>query len=941
MAVFQRMDVNTLKLRNLIFKNPDESPIPANYQLISKGDGNTVWVPSVNMSDFKLLSNTVDTFKDTIFNPEAIYEKIHKPALSTAISNFNVDLCTNNVTTRILATDSVLFNKTTLEDRVLQPLIPRINEIINSGQSTMVTYIDSQLDDVKQTIMKQRLQSSNNSIQTMVHTYLQSADSVLDTKFSNFLLSEKSVNQIDGAISRYFKSSDSTQNLNTLVTNHLQSSDTIHNLNTIVTNHLQSSDTIHNLNTCVKNYFNSSDSIQNLDNSVTNYFNSSENSLIKPLEKAVNNIFSSDSIIETLFRADNINTAFKTALNEIISSDSILENVLQSEFVTESLISNIETILSSDSIMQAMAIYTETTVGNLSTSHGLAIAPLLNLTNQQQTNYDISNNLSTLNAFSTTQTSTNNFFVDNFSTMTKTGLTSKLYQTFIELEAYSAAIVESSITNVYRGYSTVIASQMAEFDSLYGNLLLSNVESTLAFLGPPLQETLTGLQSSLYSTINTNISTLLLKQYVDPSTIYVDSEYNLSTITNGTSITGLSSFSASIIDLDLRTSDNFYVNLSDIGQNVFYGLTYTADDTVKNRNITLEVDLLSTYRNNYATLDTGNLAQMLSKSTIYAPTQINSNNLLISSFIGKYVLDMRFMNNILHIKNVYTYPYIYSNLTFANRNITFTQNVKPSSNPNANIFMYSGSKFDVTWTTNDLHIPVGVRYSGIDNVTNNRVVCWDGPYSSANLSTTLTLKSNAEYVTYDTIQLMLYPPAGAYVNPLESNIQTPGQIFDSISLDQSVAVVKPGLNTSLYIYNPGTISSFLNIANLSVYTTDGIDLAKTNSIATATVTSSQPFQNDSINWGPQNVTDSNPNTGFRGGFDLATGTDPEAYFGLDIVPLLPNNNSFISSIVIKGSNSPSLSLNGMKMRITNTMGSLVISSLTTLNGDAIQSFGYS
>jgi hypothetical protein len=462
---------------------------------------------------------------------------------------------------------------------------------------------------------------------------------------------------------------------------------------------------------------------------------------------------------------------------------------------------------------------------------------------------------------------------------------------------------------------------------------------------------------STNKSINANISTFLLKQFADPTRITVNSLYNLSTITNGASITGSNSFSASALDLDLRAGDNFYFNLSDIGQNVFYGLTYTADSTIKNRNITLEIDLKSSYTNNFALLDTGNLAKWLSKPTIYNPIQNklnlypnHSSDIIISSFIGKYVVDLRYMNNILHVTNVYTYPYIYSNLRITqlalNSSIMLSQTLNPSSNPNSNTFVFAGTKFKMAWATNDMNIPIGVRFSGPDSKNpGNRIIAWSGPYLSGNLSESISIPSNLPYSLYDTFQLMVYPFTGLYSNQLEGNLQTNGllgQIFDSRPLIPNIATIKPSLSTTIRIYNPGTINSFLDVGEIAIYSVDGRNITRPDSGVIITIKSSTTFQNDLGGWGQDNAFDRNPNTQFRGGFDVASGPDSNAYLEINLRPSTIQNEGLISSIVITGSPLTNLSLGGMNLLIHTTVSnSLSVSSIQTLTSEFIQTINFS
>jgi hypothetical protein len=187
---------------------------------------------------------------------------------------------------------------------------------------------------------------------------------------------------------------------------------------------------------------------------------------------------------------------------------------------------------------------------------------------------------------------------------------------------------------------------------------------------------------------------------------------------------------------------------------------------------------------------------------------------------------------------------------------------------------------------------------------------------------------------------MIYPFSGLYSNSLDGNIPASGKIFDNVVLSPNLSVIKPALNTTIRIYNPG-LDTYLVIGDISIYSMDGVNLVRPNAGTIVTTSSSQPFQSDITSWGSRNVIDGNPYTLFRGGFDLSSGIDKNSYLEITLAPSTNTNVQLISSITITGSPTANNSLDGMKMRILNRLANdLNVSTIKTLNADLIQTFTF-
>ena len=61
MSLIQNLEIDTLRLRNLLVRNPDNTTIPSSFHLYSRGDGKTYWSSGVDAQQFITLSSQVST----------------------------------------------------------------------------------------------------------------------------------------------------------------------------------------------------------------------------------------------------------------------------------------------------------------------------------------------------------------------------------------------------------------------------------------------------------------------------------------------------------------------------------------------------------------------------------------------------------------------------------------------------------------------------------------------------------------------------------------------------------------------------------------------------------------------------------------------------------------------------------------------------------------
>ena len=467
------------------------------------------------------------------------------------------------------------------------------------------------------------------------------------------------------------------------------------------------------------------------------------------------------------------------------------------------------------------------------------------------------------------------------------------------------------------------------------------------------------------STYIYDLSTFTYSQFQTAPSIIMNSVNNISTLTNVFNDTGLSSITAGILNIDATKYNNFYVLVSDIGANVYYGLAISTSSAKMNQDFTIQIDIPSSYSNRYVTLDTTNLSSWLSISKIYNPTSYNfipnmaiSNpipkpdtiqQIYLSTFVGAYIIDMKYTPMGMFIKNIQSYPFIYSRVSFTGP-LVFSSNVQLSDTNLANnsTFVYRGTPINVSWNTNDLNIPLGVKFTGVD-LYGNPVTSWSGPYPSGAGSAVVKIPTPpSPLVRYDKMYLSVYPNTTKLDNTMAGNAQTP--TFSSRTIPNSLHVVNPTTNTYIRVINPG-IYKFLQITEINVNndTQQNIILVSTNTeftIDTVDVNVNVfPFNGSYESFGGQNAFDGNFSTYFYGGYTSGE-VNLNAYIGgkfKTISTLSQQSSKLISSIDIYAG--PTYDLQNMQLIMTNYNEPGIVNGLfystIVLTNDLVQSYSFS
>jgi hypothetical protein len=942
MSLIKNIEIDTLKLRNLQVRDNQNNPISTGFHIYANGDGTTYWSTGVNAQEFINLSTNVDNVNSTLV-------KFQSSATST-IRNITSSLAAE-VFSSIYSLSSFIQNLQTYS--------------INTA------YTDAAL-----------AQYSTGVEQKLTTTY--------QTIDSSELLYNLAIDNTAQVASQIYNDINTTNN-------------TIVSTNAIIAKNstITTSTLFGNLSTYTTSTFSGIFVIES-----TNF-----------------------GVLSALILA---NVAFtENSLEEISTSQGkVVSSITNVPFQLASTIGVTSTMVSqgmSTTYVSSM-IYTNSAISTLYISTTKAISTLHSTVSSElississlivSRNISISTILSSVYAVSTSNGSTLAYFQENINVLLSTGLTQNIYQTFIDLQAYSANIISGTTStsnyvinstntsleqqnissyngllnssfnyfseNIYASTMSTVIPQMIStmnvnisttnssftaimisttqyFELLVNATYVAFTEDVTSYLLTSEQQISTQVANGL-STQNSILSTAIIlnnqlldealssnvfslssftySQYTTAPSIIMNKVSNLSTLENVGTVTGLSSLIAGIVKLDTTKYNNFYILVSDIGANIYYGLTLSTSREKINQDFTVQIDIQSTYKNNFFTLDTSNLSNWLSTPKIYNPNSFNlitnefvSNNvpkpdtvqqIYLSTFIGAYVIDMKYTPMGMFIKNIQTYPFIYTNATFTG-SIVIPKNVQT-----ANIqlglhssFVYRGTPIKMSWQTNDLNIPLGIKFTGTD-LYGRQITSWAGPYSSALGTANVKIPTpNAPFAKYDMMYLGVYPNNPRLDNTASGN--TSGLIFNSRTIPSSLYVVNPTINSYIRVLNPGTVNNYLQVAEIKINNDIGKNMTqeRTNCVFTEDTDviniNTFPYNGSYVTFGWQNAFDNNVSTYFYGGY-TASQINPNAYVGgyfstISSFAQLPQSSLLISSIDIY--QGPLYSLQDMQLILSN------------------------
>jgi len=906
MASLKTLEIDTLRLRNLLVATKDNTFIPADYHIYSKGDGTTFWSTGVTAIQFINLSTTVSTFQSTNASEHkeiiSTFTNFQEQIISTlyGFSTFSINLSTYSISLKY-TDDEIAKYSTQITSYIANTYQTRqetaeitnlLSSLITSTNANIVSQV-STLSSVTESLNKQTaLNFSTNIITTSSYTGSTFAGIFSQENISRSTLQTSIINN-----SLYLQN-----NINNLSTNVGSRLDTF-NFNSVQTN----------LDNAVSTL---SSSIFLNGQSIYKSSLSYADALISTISTSM---YYSISLLNTTTN-NNINTQITNISSQLSSyifenNNNISTFIGKQSTINNNLTAEVTLLVNKGLTQQLYNTFLELEAY----SAGIVESTISTVNNEF---------ISTISSFTSFySTSLNNANTSTYNLLVKTSYLSSISTLLPFLESTLTSSIngnESSFTSTIDGLSSTFAVNIEELNK-------TNIEEVTAIIDTNIasvKELLAGVQSQVVNIIGDTVASLKLgetstffqTQFKTAPSIIMNSVDNLVTIRNSQNATGLDSLVASVINLDLSTYDNFYIYVSDISSDVFYGLTYTPSPKVVSKDINLHIDITSSYTNKFLTIDTSNLSNWLQKPKIYnqGPYGLFNTNMpqiYLSTFLGAHIVQMRLDRNVLYIRDILTVPYIYTNMTL--KTYTINDKIVPN-NPllQNSTFLYCGTDIPVTWTTNDLNVSVGIKFEGVDQY-GKRVISWSGPYSSAQNLANIKAPYGPVLVQYDKMYLSIYPPSGFSSAPVSGNIPGNSQVFDTKTLNPPLIVYTPSYNSKITIYNPGTVGKILEVSELIINNQDGINVVGENyqDYITLTSTSSYPYQGDFSIWRTDNIFDGSEMSAFRGGQD-ANIIDYNAYISCELRATTPGR---ISSIEVYGSeNNDSLfSIDGLLLKVEN------------------------
>lgn len=907
MSLFQSLEIDTLKVRNILTRTVDNSVIPLNFTLFSKGDGTTYWSTGVTAAQYIALSTTTAQLGSTVVgNKQEIQQEVASTLngistftqnLSTyaagqaytnqAISTFSTTnaASTAAVYTTLVSTGalSTSMNRAIISsalayqayDRVLSTQIGSSIIYTSTTTGALNTFTTQQSTQVWSTLKSLIVADSTILVSSITYTN------------NNILYVNNTINDLAIAVAQGFATTNTYPGLISNTASTLSTAIAVGDANTLA---------------AAKAFTSSSLSTALITVSTT--FSEYASTTSRATASTTSGIFTS---------IDSTNTYVLTELASVSTTTSASISTINE---------NISTIIATglvDTLYQSFIELEQYSYNIIISTLAISNDILLSTTVSYAYIYD-----STLTYINI---STFNFLVANAYESSISTVVPLVLSTMDGIISTEVVYFNSTIEADLAYFNSTISATVIYFNSSLSSLLIDAGESLSTFVSQSLSEQIVLLSTAieLISTFENvvNISTLIEtstlfgNQYNTAPSIILNSIDHLSTLTNVGGITDLMPITVGIAELDVSQFNNFYILISDIRSDVYYGVTYKTTTSTINRDINVTVDIQSSYRNSYLNLDTANITHWLSTPPILNPAVNPSEEIPISAFMGLYQMNLRLAKNGMFLRDVYSYPYVYSLVSFTGPTILQPPNVQVTDPTLAlSTFRYRGSQITVSWNTNDPNIPLGINFLGVDTY-GNTVSQWSGPFNSAARTATFGLpaQQNAPYVSYRTMALSVYPDA--------SNKTTAGNSRPTPFAQQtlsSLVVVNPSLNSRVKVFNDGTNPTRLQVAEIYVY-----NEAKQNMISdpnnaayrSLVSTSSVPFNSDPL-LGAGSALDNNPATAFWAGINSIT-VDRNAFVQATLSSAIPlyTSTTLVSSIVVLADTVNTQSLYNMNLTFSN------------------------
>jgi len=713
MAFTTTQTLDTVLLRGLNFRTPANAPISTTYSLYANGQGQTYWSNSVNPANLSTLSTGIERLGS---NVGAMF--------STAFSTLSFQSTYIGSTQQwiyssissLTRNDAALSNSINLLSNQLNITSNVLNNKINTTSNYLINYVNATVLGLS------TMSTFNNEINAVLSTTVHGLSS-LSTSFSQALLSS---------------STGLTSNMNQTVQTSLVS--TTANLITQISS----------LSTILA----TNNDLSTFSSIVTQQLLSSSSGLFSYASTIQTNSYIGLSTIASTLQSTMIvkNSTLDgmvlnvADLNQLSTNLSSISNNWISTFVSTSQglqdTRTFQTISTISSNVGYLTLSTQVLYNNFSTFSTIAYNAAIA---QQSTNTSFNSTLRGLQY--------------EFSVITTSSILANIYDSFMQLEAYTSTLIGSTILSNYAFQSSLYISTTIENRSIaqsYFNFYNSTMyASTLSTLIPSTIAFTSSMISSLYSTgnvyltssLNSTIYNLTDGFYSSTSSITqaiilsTGAQFQSSVLTYLSSPAGaqLSTFSSlsfgalstfSSIGTTLLNTQSTIFASTIISQNAFYISTTTLFATLSTQTSTQAVQFavnmssMSTTFGRQLSTQNGvftstvvlyptilNAALASTNSAIYAQTTVAANSTLTTiqnstiTTYNQFVASLSAQASTVAVSSLYTVQTI--NLTGGN----YVGNMDLVTYRNFNINVYNilngGSNYALTYLSNSL---VGLDY---------------------------------------------------------------------------------------------------------------------------------------------------------------------------------------------------------------------------------------
>ena len=556
MAFTTTQTLDTVLLRGLNFRTPANAPISTTYSLYANGQGQTYWSNSVNPANLSTLSTGIESLGS---NVGAMFSTTFSTLAFQSTYIGSTQQWIFSSISSLTRNDAALSNSINILSNQLNITSNVLNNKINTTSNYLINYVNATVLGLSS------MSTFYNETSAVLSTTVLGLSS-LSTSFSQALLSS---------------SAGLTSNMNQTVQTSLVSTTAnlitqISSLSTI----LATNNDLSTFSSIVTQQLLSSSS------ALFSYASTIQTNAYVGLSTIASTLQSTMTVKNSTLDGLVLNVA---GLNQLSTNLSSISNNWISTFVSTSqgLQDNrtFQTISSISSNVGYLTLSTQVLYNNFSTFSTIAYNAALA---QQSTNTSFNSTLRGLQY--------------EFSVITTSSILANIYDSFIQLEAYTSTLIGSTILSNYAFQSSLYISTTIENRSIaqaYFNFYNSTMyASTLSTLIPSTIAFTSSMISSLYSTGNVYLTSSL------NSTIY--------NLTDGFYST-TSSITQAII---LSTGTQFQSSV----------LTYLSSPAGEQLSTFSSLTFLS-----LSTFNGAGSASLISQSTIFGSTINTQSNLYISS----------------------------------------------------------------------------------------------------------------------------------------------------------------------------------------------------------------------------------------------------------------------------------------------------------------------